>query len=500
MIIDNNTFDYTSSSKEQVYFDWNTQIKENSKYIDLTNFFKRKNKLESILELNKSYNKKINIKNDFKKEKGDIDLISRFKSKFIKLSLFKERIFEMIDESDEIILKKIKFIYYAILFPTEDKIYIIGLYSNCLKSKYTKKEIEQSKVDIKNLKDREINKLNLAYTNIDMRFKDSLNNPFIFNSQYYSFPTILKKNILQNNEEFYDNFKNYIKYIYSSEIMKDIYYLCPEFNDFVYPLDNEEFVNEAFDYTTFVPFDGRILHGYTQKEIPEIMIAVNLEESKPNETNLSKIICELSHILNTTIHEQFRHYIKSLIFYNSFRFNIKKRINSDLYDHKEENKYIQGILQKVHKNQNYYNNLAIDGGEKAEIYLYGKILEKIFFPQALELFKFSNWKKEIWEHIANFQNINTNNNYKSSTICIKCKDISNNEDLCDFIKKFIIKFVDIYNKDEKNINKKYVVFDTNASAGKVSKNNYKNENNDIIVFNCNESITRQRNYIHDASW
>ena len=127
--------------------------------------------------------------------------------------------------------------------------------------------------------------------------------------------------------------------------MKDIYYLCPESNDFVYPLDKEEFVNEIFDYTTFAPLDVSILHGYTQKEIPEIIIAVNLEKENPNETDLSKIICELSQILNATIHEQVKHYIKSLIFYNSFRFNIKKRINSNLYDYEEENKFIRGILQ-----------------------------------------------------------------------------------------------------------------------------------------------------------
>ena len=106
--------------------------------------------------------------------------------------------------------------------------------------------------------------------------------------------------------------------------MKDIYYLCEEFDDFAYPLEDEEIINEIFDYTTFGPFDGIILHGYTQKEIPEIMIAVNIEEVKPKETDISKIICELSHILNN-------------------------------YD------------------------LGIDGGQKAEIYLYGKILDKYIF-------------------------------------------------------------------------------------------------------------------------
>ena len=145
--------------------------------------------------------------------------------------------------------------------------------------------------------------------------------------------------MIQNNKEVHKAFLEYLKYIYSSNILKDIFYLSPEFNDFIYPLADDEIFNEAMEYTIFMPFDGDELHGYTQKEVPEILISVNLEEKAPQESDISKIMCELSEIVNTCIHEQLKHYLKALIFYNSFRFNIKKRINNDLYNYDEEDKY-----------------------------------------------------------------------------------------------------------------------------------------------------------------
>ena len=194
MIIDNNTNDFTSSSYEQIYFDWNNKIKGYSKNIDLTDFFERKKELEKILQLNKT-NIKTNLSNNNSKKQKD-DIVITFADKLTRLGLFKERIYEMINESedDEFILKKIKFIYYAIKFPYNDKINkvdIISLYSNCLKSSHTKEEKAKSKIYLKNLK--ESKQLNLAYTNINGGYEESLNNPFIYNSCYYSFPELLKK-------------------------------------------------------------------------------------------------------------------------------------------------------------------------------------------------------------------------------------------------------------------------------------------------------------------
>jgi len=482
-IIENDISDFTSSSEEQVYFNWNNKSTGTTKYVDLTDFFDRKKELENFFNIN-NFNNSINNKNiTFNKVKKDSNQWDKFLNKIARFSYFQEVIMEMINEPDEIILDKIKFFYYGLIFISQNSLFLI--YSRCFKQ-YKSYEIEMGKGITKTKK-----KSHFAYSNIDNKYSDSIKNPFSSNSFYYDFPTFLKKNFLQNDKKLYEDYKNFIKYIYSSEIMKDIFYLCPEFNEFAYPLDDDEIFNEIFDYTLFVPFNTEVLHGFTQKEIPEIIIPVNLEN--PKETDLSKIICQLTQILNTTIHEQTKHYLKSLIFYNSFRFNIKKRINSNLYDHGEETKYIQAILQKTKTNNNI-NNVKIDGGNKAEIFLYGKILDKIYFYQAIELFKYSNWEMTITEHIQTFQNKNTLVNSLVSFDTIK-----KNKDLSDFIKTFIVKFEKSFNKDKKT-SEIYIMFEPNASACRESKNDDISIDPNIIKFDTNAFITLPENNIHDASW
>ena len=157
--------------------------------------------------------------------------------------------------------------------------------------------------------------------------------------------------------------------------------MTKEFNEFEYPFNNEEIFEELFSLTTFLPVNYTKLHGYTQKEYPDILIAVNMRSPFPKYSNLSDIICDLSEILASCIHEQFNHYIKALIFYNSFRFHIKKRMNSDIYDFDTDKEYIFGILQK-NGQEELFNMSGLDGGHKDEIYLFGKILDKICYAQA----------------------------------------------------------------------------------------------------------------------
>lgn len=493
IIVENNFNDFTSSSEEQIYFNYkNTKNKGNNIKINLNDFLKRKEKLEEFISNNniKSVkNMASNISINLPKNKNDI--ISNILEKIETLNFYRERILEIINESDELILKKIKFIYYNLLFPNKDFINLAIFFEKCLKTKYSEEVIASKNIYIKDANEIK----NLAIDNLNSKYLDTLKKPFNFNSIYYTFPKILEKNILQNNKKVFEAFKRHIKYIYSSNIMKDIYYLSPEFDEFAYPLENDEIIREMFECTIFVPFCGGILHGYTQKEIPEILIAISLEEQTPEEHHLSKIICELAQILNTVIHEQTKHYLKSLIFYNSFRYDIKKRINSDLHDFGEENYYINGILQKygaIKKN----NDLSIDGGEKTEIYLYGNILDKISFRQAYELFKLINWEKTIVQHIKDFQKIN-NKICNDNIICQPITKIAKNADLCDFIKIFITKFIESYNKNKKD---KLLVYDLNTSSSKMAKNNDNIINEDTIQFDLNCFLEIKKNYIHDASW
>ena len=60
-------------------------------------------------------------------------------------------------------------------------------------------------------------------------------------------------------------------------------------------------------------------------------------------------IIKLGFLLNTIIHEQLKHYIKALIFFNSFRFGIKSHIESDEDLDNEENIVLKGLMKKREK-------------------------------------------------------------------------------------------------------------------------------------------------------
>ena len=244
------------------------------------------------------------------------------------------------------------------------------------------------------------------------------------------------------------------------------------------------------EYTVFMPLEGEYLQGFTQKQIQQVLISVKLNETFPKETDISKIICELSQILNTCLQEQLKHYVKSLIFYNSFRFNLEKRNNMDLYTYGKEDRYINGILN-IMKNKNRYKE--IDTGHKGEIILYGDILNRIIFLQALELFKKSNWNKEIFEHIKSFNNAikKTKDSFQTFTL----NEIYFNNDFCEFFKIFIKKFIETINVSSKNS----IVFDNNASAIRKSAYFQEKEIKNTITFDYNCYIVIRENYMKDSS-
>ena len=209
--------------------------------------------------------------------------------------------------------------------------------------------------------------------------------------------------------------------------------------------------------------------------------------------DISEIICELSQIINTCIHQQAKNYLKSLIFYNSFRFGIKKRNNSNLFDYGEENKYIKGILKKFGKYKNI--DFAIDDGEKADIYLYGKILKKIYFSQSFELFKLSHWNKPIIENIEMFLSAN---NLKENILEMKYKAIKNDHEICNFLKSLILKFIQTFK--QKRGDRNQIVFDLNSSAGKITEKNYNEIDSDSILFNLKFSLNKGKMPFHDSSF
>lgn len=425
----------------------------------------------------------------YQKKKIDIKLsFALLKEKYFLLDKFQSTIFHIIQEKDDnIIVQKLKFLYYNLQFlNSEDCELIQKLNNSLMEQNFTEKEknriFKKYLIDIKNY-DK-----NLALSNINHKFAPSLDNPFFNNSYFYKFPFLLKKNIIQNDDKIAKEFKSFLKYIYSSDLLKDIFYLTEEFNEFEYPFNNDEIFEEMISYTTFLPVNYTKLSGYTQKEYPDILIAVNMRKPFPKYSDLSDIICDLSQILTTCIHEQINHYIKALIYYNSFRFHIKKRMNSDIYDFVTDKEYIYGILQK-NGQEEMFNMSSLDGGHKAEVYLFGKILDKISFAQGFELFKMSNWTKTIPDHILNFNSLNNKNSREFHKVNI----FLNNHDLCEFLKLFIKIFSEILTNDD------MIVINYEASSGKREANYLIDNKENSLLIDYSASARFEGNSFGDAS-
>ena len=454
-----NCFPNNNEIKEpakDIFFDWETNIEGKEEEIDMSSFEKRKKNLEIFIDKaidNKSKTKNIYMEIDKQKELSDNIKKEEFKKEYLqnvftsfifydvsRLKKYKDNIIDLaFEKNNDIILKKIEFIFYSLLFTDKHYNSILDNYANCLFYDNDERN-EKLKNNIKShvpIKLRDPLKLKeLVNINLDCEFKNRNNKIICDNSKYYKFPSLLHQNIIESNNNIFQLFKDFLKYIYNSQILKDIFYLTPEFNDFKYPLEDQEIFDEMMENIIFIPFKSAVLHGYTQKQFSRVIIAISLSKEDFYRNEISKIINDLSSILNTLIHEQFKHYIKGLIFYNSFRFKITKRIDSDLSAYEQDKTFMEKIrFIYLSQEPEIYKSPIIDGGFRAEIYLYGQILSKIYFSQAYDMFKFSTWKLSIEEHLQKFNQNNQEIKEKDKLIIIE--NLKNDLDTCDFIKNIL---------------------------------------------------------------
>ena len=167
------------------------------------------------------------------------DEVKKFMEKLNSLIIFNEFFQEMIIEerNDKIIIDKSNFILYSLYFGEEENLIKVR---NCL--------FEKDNNFTKNIFCSE----NINYNELCGRNKDiiirNLEIPFLLDSYFFSYPFILNKNTLKNNEKIFNSFVNFIKYIYTSELMKEIFYKynVPEFKGFSYPFEDKNIINSYF--------------------------------------------------------------------------------------------------------------------------------------------------------------------------------------------------------------------------------------------------------------
>ena len=451
------------NESNELFFDWDKRSYGNKEIIDITEFELNKNKLKEFIEESIHKNKKknkngINIeKSNDKSNKINKNEEQRKYRKILcnfidrnvkKLKKFEKEIYYLFKQeiNDEKIIKNIEFIYYYLLF-TKEGCELYNSYPNCLlnnpsikNDKYIDRFYQFALINNKN-SEESIKNDELTFYNLDSFFENKKDNPFCNRAKYFNYPTLLKKNIFQTNQDIYNNFKESLKDIYKSKLLEEIFYLIPEFNEFKYPLKDEEILNEMIENTIFLPYDQEELHGYTQKQFSKIYISTNIFQKEYSKEDISKIVVDIGFLFNTLIYEQFSNYLKVLLYYNSFRFREKKRLCKGSSEYKQNQFFIDNLSIIFSKYKNMIIKPIIDRGYMTEVYLYGIILYKLSFSEALKMHDKSTWNLSVLEHLKEF---NKNNKAILKVHDENLDNILKNKNLSNFIKDIFIQFNKYY--------------------------------------------------------
>ena len=469
---ESNNSEENNSQLNELFFDWDKRSFGTTEKVDVTEFENNKNKLKIFIKKHINKTKKNDIsaqmmeiekikdenytkdKNNYKtnnvnEEENSRKLLINFSDRHIKkLKKYDKELYFLFKQetNEEIIIKKIEFIYCNLLF-TKEGCELYDYYPNCLlndpsiRNENHNDKLENFAREIS--KDSE-KKDELVFYNLDSFFMDKIDNPFCNTAKYYRYPTLLKKNIFQANEEIFKDFKESLKEIYKSKLLEEIFYLTPEFKDYKYPLKDEEILDEMIENTIFLPYDQEVLHGYTQKQFSKIYISSNIFKNNYSRKDISKIVVDISFLFNTLIHEQLKHYIKALLSYNSFRFRQKKRLDSDLSSYEQERFLIDNIQNIFSQDKRIITKPVKDGGNIAEIYLYGSILYKLSFVEALNFHNKLTWNLSVLEHLKLFSK---NNKPSLENKSEKLENIIKNKTLSKFIKNIFSQFNKYYKCD-----------------------------------------------------
>ena len=500
---------YTLISLYYTFLSENNENKESNDedISDKKNYLSDKcdvNKIQEIIgeKIKFDDSKFVNNFNELKsKFGGNID-ISKFEydksqdydsidKKIYLLRLYTEAFKQIVNfeiKEDNYIIKKCEFILITCCFEDTDQIKKI---QNCLiedgRNLSYEEEVLPKGWDIKEF----------CYSNYEFPIK--FNNIFFGFSYRFKYPYILKRNTLMNNEEIYLSFIDYIKYVYKSPLMKDIFYNTPEFKEFLYPFEDEKILDELFENLIFLPlYSSDKLYGVTQKLIGKVYIAANIKSN--NEIKLFKfeeLINFFAILLVTILHEQFKHYLRMLIFFNSFIYNknIELISNTNLEINDDNDGIFFSILSKNKNNYNYNNKInlpkLIDGGHKLEILLFGEILGNIRAGASLDVFNSSSWNKTISQHLEDFMQLNQPNKNINPKQTLSLENLKENKDIPQFLIKLLEQHCKI-NCIDNGIIEINNQFSSSRITGVTSKNI--DDNNNIIIDTdyCTEIIRTKR--------
>ena len=214
----------------------------------------------------------------------------------------------------------------------------------------------------------------------------------------FRFPKLSEINYIYINNDIRNNYKALFRKILKSKIMEQCMNIDSDTNNFNYPFNDDNIIQELEDHTLFVPFPAKKFYGYSDKKSFTIFL-----NSYINTSDLKSIFIDFDNLLKSEFHE-----IKNI--YRLYMHINDSKISLRTPEIKRKtlltNEFLKNNLPLLNENKNNLEEIykeklisknendSLDYGDILEFAINGDKQEVFFIKGSLFRLTEKNWEKE----------------------------------------------------------------------------------------------------------
>ena len=214
----------------------------------------------------------------------------------------------------------------------------------------------------------------------------------------FRFPKLSEINYINLNKDIKMNYKALFRKIIKSKTMEKCMNIDSDANNFNYPFNDDNIIQELEDHTLFVPFPAKKFYGYSDKKSFTIFL-----NSYINTSDLKSIFIDFDNLLKSEFHE-----IKNI--YRLYMHINDSKISLRTPEIKRKtlltNEFLQNNLPLLNENKNNLEEIykerlisknendSLDYGDILEFAMNGDKQEVFFIKGSLFRLTEKNWEKE----------------------------------------------------------------------------------------------------------
>ena len=214
----------------------------------------------------------------------------------------------------------------------------------------------------------------------------------------FRFPKLSEINYIYINNDIRNNYKALFRKILKSKIMEQCMNIDSDTNNFNYPFNDDNIIQELEDHTLFVPFPAKKFYGYSDKKSFTIFL-----NSYINTSDLKSIFIDFDNLLKSEFHE-----IKNI--YRLYMHINDSKISLRAPEIKRKtlltNEFLKNNLPLLNENKNNLEEIykerlisknendSLDYGDILEFAMNGDKQEVFFIKGSLFRLTEKNWEKE----------------------------------------------------------------------------------------------------------